>query len=112
MEPGTPYESNSGLLSPPTEATGLSAMRPVRGVARNYTAIEFTRGWNGVEHFIRTLMKVGYIAPSSSEPSYAVLDVLDAEGDIIGDYNVPNARAFAYIKRKLQLRVEHEPETA
>lgn len=109
MEPGTPYDHASGVLSPPAGAVGLSAMRPVRGVARNYTAVEFTRGWNGVEHFIRTLMKVGYIAPSSSAPSYAVLDVLDADGDIIGDYDVPNAKAFGYIKRKLKLRVEPEP---
>lgn len=110
MEPGTPYDHASGVLRPPAGAVGLSAMRPVRGVARNYTAIEFTRGWNDVEHFIRTLMKIGYIAPSSSAPSYAVLDVLDAAGDIIGDYNVPNAMAFRYIKRKLDLKVEQVPD--
>lgn len=112
MEPGTPYDHASGLCSPPANAVGLSAMRPVRGVARNYIGVEFTRGWNGVEHFVRMLMKVGFISPSSSAPSYAVLDVLDADGDIIGDYAVPHARAFRFIYRKLGLRVERVPEDA
>jgi hypothetical protein len=79
------------------------------GSMRQYTAVEFTRGWAGVEHFIRTLRAVGYIKPSSPEPSYAILDVLDFDGDIIADYDVPTVAAFRYIKRKLQLRVEHPP---
>lgn len=47
--------------------------------------------------------------PTSTAPSYAVLDVLNADGDIIGDYDVPTVAAFRYIKRKLQLRVEAVP---
>lgn len=110
MEPGTPYDHYSGVCSPPADAVGLSAMRPVNGVARNYTAVEFTRGWNGVERFVRTLMKLGYLRPSDADSrGYAVLDVLDAEGDIIGDYDIPNAQAFQYVYRKLGLRVEPVP---
>lgn len=97
------------IEAPPAEATGLSAIRGLPdGSMRQYSAIEFERGWNGVEHFTRTLSKLGLIRPSSTEPSYAVLDVLDAEGDIIGDYNVPTAQAFAFIKRKLKLTVVPE----
>jgi hypothetical protein len=104
-----PYDE-SGLLSPPVGATGLSAIRGLPdGSLRQYTYVEFERGWNGVEHFIRTLRAVGFVRPSSSAPSYAVLDVLDADGDIIGDYDVPSSKAFAFIKRKLHLRVEEVP---
>ncbi len=107
---GTPYDA-SGLLRPPAAAVGLSAIRAVtengvQGVTRRYSTTEFRSGWSGVEHFIRILRAVGYVKPSSAEPSYAVLDVLDAQGDIIAEYNVPTARAFAFIKRKLKLVVE------
>jgi hypothetical protein len=104
--PGVPYGDKSGLCQPPAGAVGLSAMRALRsGAARQYTAVEFERGWNGVERFIRTLRAVGYVKPSSTEGCYAVLDVLDADGDIIGDYAIPTNRAFAFVKRKLNLRV-------
>ncbi len=110
---GQPYD-DSGLLRPPAQAVGLSAIRSVtengvKGVMRQYSAVEFGRGWPGVEHFIRTLRAVGYVKPSSTTPSYAVLDVLDTEGDIIADYNIPTSNAFRYIKRKLKLTVEHPP---
>jgi hypothetical protein len=109
MDPGTPYDDTSGLLRPPAGAVGLSAIRALPdGSMRQYSSVEFTRGWNGVEHFIRTLRAIGGIKPSSVEPSYALLDVLDAEGDIIGDYAIPDAKAFRYVKRKLELRVEDE----
>jgi hypothetical protein len=91
---------------PPPNARGLSAIRALAdGSMRQYSAVEWPT-WNGVKHFIRTLRALGYIRPASVERSYAVLDVLDADGDIIGDYDVPTAAAFRYIKRKLQLRVE------
>jgi hypothetical protein len=111
--PGTPYDNNSGLLRPPAGAVGLSAIRILPdGSMRQYTGVEFTRGWAGVERFIRTLRAFGFVAPSSSEPSYGVLDVLDTEGDIIGDYDIPHAQAFRFIYRKLQLRVEQVPAEA
>ncbi len=109
MEPGTPYDE-TGLLRPPAAATGLSAIRILPdGGMRQFTGVEFDRGWHGVEHFVRTLRAAGYIRPSSTQPSYGVLDVLDAEGDIIADYDIPHARAFQFIYRKLKLRVEPEP---
>lgn len=109
LAPGTPYDAGGALLRPPAEARGLSAVRGLRdGSMRQYTGVEW-QTWNGVEHFIRTLRALGYVKPTSTAPSYAVLDVLDAAGDIIADYDVPTAAAFRYIKRKLQLRVEPVP---
>ena len=109
FSPGALYDNTSGLRRPPAGAVGLSAVRALPdGSMRQYTAVEFTRGWAGVEHFIRTLRACGFVRPSSADTkdtSYAVLDVLDADGDIIGDYDVPDARAFRYIKRKLKLSV-------
>lgn len=82
---GQPYDER-GLLRPPANAVGLSAIRAVgrQGVMRQYSAVEFRRGWAGVEHFIRILRAVGYVKPSGTAPCYAVLDVLDADGDIVG----------------------------
>lgn len=110
LAPGTPYDEGGALLRPPADAVGLSAIRLTRdGGMVQYGGVEFTCGWSGVERFIRTLRAVGYVKPTSKEPSYAVLDVLDAEGDIIGDYSVPTAAAFRFIYRKLKLRVEPAP---
>ncbi len=107
MGPDTLYSNDEQLRRPPAGAVGLSAIRPLRsGAMRQFTSVEFGTGWQGVEHFIRTLRAVGFVRPSSTDPSYAVLDVLDAEGDIIGDYDIPTAQAFGYIRRKLGIRVE------
>ena len=101
---GTPYEGG-GLLRPPADATGLSAIRPLGdGSLRQYSAVDFEAGWTGVEHFVRTLRAVGFIRPSSAE-GYAVLDVLDDNGDIIADYDIPTSQAFQYVKRRLRLTV-------
>lgn len=69
---GTSYDDTCGLLRPPVGAVGLSAIRAVgpTGVMRQYSAVEFRRGWHGVEHFIRTLRAVGYVRPST-ETGYA-----------------------------------------
>lgn len=106
MSPGTPYDGST-LLRPPATAVALTAIRGLPdGSMRQYSATEFRRGWSGVDHFIRTLKAVGYIEPGDTRPSYAVLDVLDAEGDIVADYNIPTSTAFRFIKRKLGLVVE------
>lgn len=110
---GQPYDDR-GILRPPATATALSVIRanPRTGAMIQYTTVEFIHGWPGVEHFIRTLMKVGYIKPSSSstDPGYAVLDVLDDDDDIIGDYSLPNRNAFGFVYRKLHLRVARPVE--
>jgi hypothetical protein len=45
---------------------------------------------------------------STNRESYAVLDVLDESGDIVGDYAIPTAAAFRWVKRTLKLAVESE----
>lgn len=111
--PGTPYLGDNGLLRPPVDAVGLSAVRALPdGSMRQYSAVIFDRGWAGVERFVRTLRAVGKVRPASTATDgYAVLDVLNAEGDIIGDYDIPTADAFRYVKRKLGLTVEPAPDT-
>jgi hypothetical protein len=99
---GQPYE-RGGLLRPPADAIGVSA---IRGLPNGASAVEFARGWTGVERLVRTLSAVGYVEPSSTQPSYAVLDVLDADGEIIADYDIPTAQAFRYLKKQLGLTVE------
>jgi hypothetical protein len=89
------------------DATGFKLFRGLaNGGTRDYTGVEFTRGWSGADQFRGQLRAFGYVRNSSAEPSYGVLDVLDANGDIVQDYDVPTANAFAYIKRKLRLRAE------
>lgn len=91
------------------DADGFTLFRILpNGEGRAYTGVEFTDGWKGANRFLRRLRAFGYVRNSSTAPDgYHVLDVLNANGDIVQDYAVPPhpSRAFAYIKRKLQLRV-------
>jgi hypothetical protein len=89
------------------EAHALSAFRVLPdGSGRAYTATWFPKDpRGGCEHFLRTCRAVGWIRPSS-EDGYAVLDVLDEDGDIIEDYTIVSAKAFQQIKRRLRLAVE------
>lgn len=102
----SPYDE-TGLLRPPAEAIGLSAVRALPdGSMRQYSAVDFRQGWPGVDQFIRTLRAVGFVRPSSRDMAgYAVLDVIDTDGDLIADYDIPTAAAFRYVKRKLRLSV-------
>lgn len=95
-------------------AVGFSAIRGLPGGGmRQYSAVEFTRGWAGAEQFLRQLRAVGYVRPSTTATDgYAVLDVIDVDGDIVQDYDIPTAKAFQYIKRKLRLTVEHPSDEA
>lgn len=97
---------------PPPEAVALSAFRPLpSGVGRQYSATTFPQDpWQGCEHMIRTGAHLGMIEESTADPAhgYAVLDVLNADGDIVADYAITDARAFQYLKRKLHWVVESE----
>lgn len=87
-------------------AHALSVFRGLPGGgARQYTATTFPRDpWGGCEWIIRQAQAVGYLR--SSGDGYAVLDVLDENGDIVQDYVIPTATAFRWFKRKLNLAVE------
>lgn len=109
--PGTPYD-DSGLMRPPADACEVSAIRAMPGnEMRQYSRVGFHSRYAGVEHLIRTLRAVGYIRPSSTTTvGYAVLDIYNDTDDIIFDYDIPTARAFSYLKRRIGLTVEPEPQ--
>ena len=41
----------------------------------------------------------------ADEHAYAVLDAISEDGEILATYDIPDARAFRFIYRKLRLRV-------
>lgn len=102
----TPLSTSSELHS---AAHALTVFRIVKGEGRAYTATTFPQDpWQGCERFVRMARKVGWLCPPSE--SYAVLDVLNEDGDIVQDFGIRDARAFQQIKRRLDLRVEAEDE--
>jgi hypothetical protein len=87
-------------------ATALSAARIVSGgELRTYSVTTANDGWKGLEQFIRQCTVTGILEPSRPD-SYAVLDVLDADGSIVQDYGVRDARSWRWIKKRLKFVVE------
>lgn len=109
-EPATPVAS--GTPGPASlvhvDAVALTAMRPVNGVARFYSVAEADSGRRAIVALFMQAQACGFIKPSNTEPSYAVLDVLDADDDIVQDWNIPTATAWRWWYRKLHLRVERD----
>ena len=98
----------SRIPPPPADAVALTAFRELPdGRARQYTeACTPDNPWQGCEWFIRMCGAVGYLTDSTtSEHSYAVLDAISKDGDILATYDIPHAKAFRFIYRKLHLRV-------
>jgi hypothetical protein len=92
---------------PPAAAVALTAFRELPdGRARQYTeAWTEHNPYQGCERFIRMCGAIGYLQDSQPEHAYAVLDAVSADGDILATYDIPHARAFQFIYRKLHLRV-------
>lgn len=88
-------------------AIGFSAIRGLPdGSMRQYSAVEFDLGWDGAAAFYHRLKGLRFVRASTTDASgYAVLDVNDAAGDIVQDFDIPTAQAFQYIKRMLKLTV-------
>lgn len=102
-------------LAQPTKlhksAHALSACRALpNGGCRQYTATTFPQDpWQGCERMVRTGQKLGLLKDSHTiDCPYAVLDVLNKNGDIVQDFAIPTAAAFQWFKRKLNLSVESE----
>lgn len=95
----------STVPKPPAAAVALTAFRELPGGrGRQYSEAWFPDNpWQGCEHFIRTCGALGFLRESS--PTYALLDAIGEDGEILATYDVPHARAFKFIYRKLQLRV-------
>lgn len=81
------------------------AIRPVRIVAdelREYEAITFPQNpWQGCEIYLRRCAAFGFLNASEQ---YAVIDILNNDGDIIQDFSV-NRSGFKFLKSKLKFRV-------
>lgn len=84
------------------------ALRPVRivgGVLRVYEGTTFPRGpFVGCETAIRRLSATGGLA-DGEDCRYAVLDVLDEEGDVIQDFALTKS-GFNYLRRQWRFQVE------
>ncbi len=93
--------------SVPPEAHALTIFRAGNnGDGISYSAVTFPKDpYAGCERSVRMFQAVGYISDSFAV-QYAVLDVLDKEGDIIADFTIPDAHGFQGIKKKLGLVVE------
>lgn len=110
MPPDVDPGKRSVALVPSAHALTLFRGLP-NGEGRAYTATTFPRDpWQGCERTIRTAMRVGRLTERVTAASYGVLDVLDQEGDIVQDYGVPDSISFSWLKRRLDLRVEAEPD--
>jgi hypothetical protein len=88
-------------------AHALRAFRVLpNGDSRQYTATTFRpRAFSGCEQVIRMAHAFGYLA-GEGERYYAVLDVLDKDGDIVQDFAIRDATAFRWFYRKLHWRIE------
>jgi hypothetical protein len=112
--PGRPT-SAAGLVLPPGTA-GFTVFRSLPdGRGRQYSAAQFTQGTAGAEWFLRQLRACGLVRMPSSAPSYALLDAIDADGEVLETFDLPTRQAFAFAYRKLGLRVAYtdgDPEPA
>lgn len=89
------------------DASGLSALRILKnGRGRFYSAVDGS--WRLIEQTLRMAGAFGFVRDSGGDKGYAVLDVLDDEGQIVQDYCIPDALAWRWWKRKLGLRVVAE----
>lgn len=96
-------------VSPKAHALGM--FRIANGEGRRYTATTFPADpYRGCERFVRMCRAVGWITPQpvSLLESYGLLEVLDENGDILQDFDIPTAGAFRQIKTRLNIRVEIE----
>jgi hypothetical protein len=81
---------------------GAVALQPVRltsaGDLRVYSAVTFPRDpYAGCERTVRILRGLGFLSTEDTSP--LMLDVLDANGDIIADVPVTR-RGFEYLRRR------------
>ena len=95
------------VTPPPPGAVALTAFRELPdGRARQYSeAWTEASPWQGCERFIRMCGAVGFLRDCQPGHAYAALDAISEDGDILATYDIPDARAFRFIYRKLRLRV-------
>jgi hypothetical protein len=99
----TPAKRRTASLS--REAHALTVFRVLKnGEGRAYTATTFPADpFAGCARFLR----LARFWLTDDADGYGVLDVLNANGDIVQDFTIKDAAGFQQIKRRLHLRVEH-----
>lgn len=90
--------------------TALGAFRVVGDEGRSFpgTGIDaptLPERHRAVEHIFRMATATGQVGPTT-DADYAVLDGYDDEGNIVADYGIRDARAFKFLYRKLNWRME------
>lgn len=94
------------VLDPCAYALRLVRVDEKRNEFLNYEAVTFPKGpWDGVELYLRRAC----IKPKAATDSAYVVDILDAEGDIVQDFIVSQQQAN-YFKTKLKLRRERDAD--
>ena len=111
-------------MTSPTATGGSEAsdvLEPLSADVETFAALRVLSGdrgraygatWAGPKwaaHLFRMAEAFGYVAPSKGPgEEYALLDVLDSNGDFVQHYAIPTAAAFRWWYRKLGLRVTSE----
>lgn len=90
------------------DAVAVSAFRALpNGVGRQYTVSEAPSKAQAIKASLHRARGLGFIRPSTRDcqDCYAVLDILDANDDVVQDFCIPTARAFKWWYSHLHLRV-------
>lgn len=95
----------------PKEAHALRLFRVLpSGEPRCYSATTFPADpYRGCERSVRTFRFTGQLGGDPAL-SYGLLEAIDVDCSILADWPIPNARAFAYIKKRLQIVVVPTPD--
>lgn len=98
------YREIAKILKP--EAFALRPVRVIGDGFRYYEATTFPQDpWKGCELYLRRLAFFGHLREDGKEGQEIVIDVLDANGDIIQDFPVTR-EGFRLLRRWLRFKVD------
>lgn len=104
-------ETLCGVVPENAHALRLFRILP-NGEPRTYSATTFpTNPYQGCERMIRMARAVGWIG-GNPEDSYGLIEAIDDEWSILGDWPIPDANSFAALKKKLGIVVVPTPDEA
>jgi hypothetical protein len=94
-------------LIPPLDSNShaLQLVRAIesKNVFRYYEATTFRNPYAGCELYLYRCQTFGFLV-EKKEDVYAVVDVLDRNGDVIQDYGV-NKKGFDFLRSQLKFKV-------
>jgi len=98
------YKEVASILKP--EAYALRPVRALKDGFRYYEATTFPENpWQGCEVYLRRLAFLGHLREDEEEGQEIVIDVLNANGDIIQDFPV-SKQGFNLLRRWLKFKVD------